>query len=35
LELDAKGSPAKLSLRQKEDKLVGELSRGAMKKALS
>jgi hypothetical protein len=28
LELDAKGSPAKLSLRQREDKLVGELSRG-------
>src|SRR5260370_37956802 len=26
LELDAKGSPAKLSLKQKDDKLVGELT---------
>jgi len=34
LELDAKGSAAKLSLRQKEDKLVGELSRGAMTKSI-
>ena len=34
LDLDAKGSPAKLSLREKEDKLVGELSRGAMTKSI-
>src|SRR5260370_6849698 len=34
LDLDAKGSPAKLSLRQEEDKLVGELSRGPMTKSI-
>ena len=34
LELDAKGSPAKLSLRQKDDNLVGELSRGGMTKSI-
>ena len=34
LELDAKGSPAKLSLRHREDKLVGELSRGGMTKTI-
>jgi hypothetical protein len=34
LELDAKGSPAKLSLRQKDGNLVGELSRGGMAKSI-
>jgi hypothetical protein len=34
LELNAKGSPAKLSLRRKDGNLVGELSRGAMTKSI-
>jgi hypothetical protein len=34
LELNAKGSPAKLSLRRKDGNLVGELSRGVMIKSI-
>lgn len=34
LELNAKGSPAKLNLRQREDKLVGELTRGGLTKVI-
>lgn len=34
LDLDAKGSPAKLTLRSREDKLVGELSQAGMTKAV-
>lgn len=34
LELDAKDSPAKLSLRPKDGNLVGELSRGAMTRSI-
>ena len=34
LDLDQKGAPAKLSLRQREDKLVGEFSRADQKEAV-